>query len=203
MFIPSFVLSFSQRLLSPDPTSGSVLGGGTQWPRRFSPGLTALRASGRRQEVDRWWGVKCGSRILGKEGWAVVFSIYAFIYLFIFYINMSFYFSGINFFVNSSYIEIYSSHTIQFIDLICFDFFLYLQRHLFIWLYFYVFIFLFIYWRIITLQYYVGFCHTYQCGITLEHRFAYVPSVLNLPPASQPILPTEHQIWSPCVTQGM
>ena len=57
---------------------------------------------------------------------------------------MSFYFSGINFFVNSSYIEIYSSHTIQFIDLM-FSFFyifkgIYLFGFIFIYLYFYLFI---------------------------------------------------------------
>ena len=56
---------------------------------------------------------------------------------------MSFYFSGINFFVNSSYIEIYSSHTIQFIDLICLVFFI--SSKAFIYLDLFLFIYILIY----------------------------------------------------------
>ena len=41
-------------------------------------------------------------------------------------------------------------------------------------------------WRIIALQYCVGFCHT-SAWISLRHT--YVPSLLNLPSTSHPILP--------------
>ena len=41
-------------------------------------------------------------------------------------------------------------------------------------------------WRIIVLQYYVGFCHVATC---ISHRYTYVPSILNLPSTSQPISP--------------
>ena len=46
---------------------------------------------------------------------------------------------------------------------------------------------LFFNWRIIALQYCVGFCHTLA---QFSHRYAYVPCLLNLPPASHPIHPT-------------
>ena len=81
--------------------------------------------------------------------------------------------------------------------------FLYFQKHLFIWIY------LFVYILIYVLE---DNCFTILCWflpyistwISLEHRFAYVPSVLNLPPASRPILPfsvvTEHQNWALCVS---
>ena len=64
-------------------------------------------------------------------------------------------------------------------------------------------LFLFIFnWRIIVLQYYVGFCHT---STWISHRYTYVPSLLNLPPTFHPIPPlwvvTEHQIWAPCLIQ--
>ena len=38
-------------------------------------------------------------------------------------------------------------------------------------------------WRIIALQYCVGFCHT---AAWISHRYTYVPSLLNLPPTSHP-----------------
>ena len=43
-------------------------------------------------------------------------------------------------------------------------------------------------WRIIALQHCVGFCHT-SAGIS--HRYTYVPSLLNFPPTSHPILPLQ------------
>lgn len=82
--VPSFVLSFSQQLLSADPTSGSVLGAGTQWQRRLSPGLAMLRASCWRQEVDRWQRIKCESRVRKRPGQFFFFLIYLFIYLFLY-----------------------------------------------------------------------------------------------------------------------
>ena len=39
-------------------------------------------------------------------------------------------------------------------------------------------------WRIIALQYYIGFCHT---ATWIRHTYSYVPSLLNLPPTSHPI----------------
>ena len=47
-------------------------------------------------------------------------------------------------------------------------------------------------WRIIALQYCVGFCHT-SAGIS--HRYMYVPFFLNLPPTSDPILPQVQHFW--------
>ena len=45
---------------------------------------------------------------------------------------------------------------------------------------------LFIYnWRIIALQYCVGICHI---STWINHRYTYVPSILNFPPTSNPIL---------------
>ena len=38
-------------------------------------------------------------------------------------------------------------------------------------------------WRIIALQYCVGFCHT---STWISHRYTYVPSLLNLHPISHP-----------------
>ena len=52
-------------------------------------------------------------------------------------------------------------------------------------------------WRITTLQYCVGFCHTSW----ISHRYTYDPSLLNLPPTSHSIPPlwavTEHQFELP------
>ena len=49
------------------------------------------------------------------------------------------------------------------------------------------FLHLFIFnWRIIALQYCVGFCHT---SAQISHRYTYVPSSLKLPPTSHPIPP--------------
>ena len=42
-------------------------------------------------------------------------------------------------------------------------------------------------WRIIALQYSVGFCHVSGTG----HKYAYVPSILSLPPTSLPSPPLE------------
>ena len=39
-------------------------------------------------------------------------------------------------------------------------------------------------WKIIALQYCVGFCHT---STWISHRYTYVPSLLNFPPTSHPI----------------
>ena len=55
---------------------------------------------------------------------------------------------------------------------------------IFLFLYYYfknVFIFN---WRIIALQYCVGFC---QISTWVSHRYTYVPSLINLPPTSHPI----------------
>ena len=41
-------------------------------------------------------------------------------------------------------------------------------------------------WRIIALQYYVGFCHI---STWISHRCMYVPSILNLSPTSHHIPP--------------
>ena len=41
-------------------------------------------------------------------------------------------------------------------------------------------------WKIIALQYFVGFCHT---STWISHRHTYVPSLLNLSPTPNPILP--------------
>ena len=41
-------------------------------------------------------------------------------------------------------------------------------------------------WRIIALQYCVGFCHT---ATWISHRYTYAPFLLNLPPTSHPIPP--------------
>ena len=38
-------------------------------------------------------------------------------------------------------------------------------------------------WRIIALQYCIGFCHT---STWISHRYTYVPSLLNFPPTSHP-----------------
>ena len=43
-------------------------------------------------------------------------------------------------------------------------------------------------WRIPTLQYYIGFCHT---STWISHRCTYVPSLVNLPPTSHSIPPLE------------
>ena len=52
-------------------------------------------------------------------------------------------------------------------------------------------------WRIIGLQYCIGFCHT---SAWISHRHTYVPSLLNLPPTAHLILPSrlsEHQFELP------
>ena len=41
-------------------------------------------------------------------------------------------------------------------------------------------------WRIIVLQYCVGFCHT---SVWISHRYTHVPFLLNLPPTFHPISP--------------
>ena len=41
-------------------------------------------------------------------------------------------------------------------------------------------------WRIITLQYCIGFCHT---STWISHRYTYVPSLLKLSATSHPFLP--------------
>ena len=41
-------------------------------------------------------------------------------------------------------------------------------------------------WRIIALQYYVGFCHT---STWISHRYTYVPSIVEPPPISHPQSP--------------
>ena len=52
-------------------------------------------------------------------------------------------------------------------------------------------------WKIIALQYCVGFWNT----TWISHRYVYIPSLLNLPPTSHPILclpvVTEHQVELP------
>ena len=55
-----------------------------------------------------------------------------------------------------------------------------------LFIFFFVFFFLFIFnQRIIALQYCVGICHI---STWINHRYTYVPSILNLPPTSNPIL---------------
>ena len=41
-------------------------------------------------------------------------------------------------------------------------------------------------WRIVALQYCVGFCHL---STWISHRYTYVSSLLNLPPTSEPLPP--------------
>ena len=41
-------------------------------------------------------------------------------------------------------------------------------------------------WRIIALQYCIGFCHT---STWIRHRYTHIPALLNLPPSSHPIPP--------------
>ena len=48
------------------------------------------------------------------------------------------------------------------------------------------FFFFFFNWRIISLQHCLDFCHTSTC---IDHRYTYIPSLLNLPPTSHPIPP--------------
>ena len=49
------------------------------------------------------------------------------------------------------------------------------------------FLFSFIFnWKIIAVQYCVGFCHT---SSWISHRYTHVPSLLKLSPTSQPIPP--------------
>ena len=57
---------------------------------------------------------------------------------------------------------------------------------LFVFTYFFKILFIFN-WRIIALQYCVGFCHI---PMWISHRYLYVPSLLNLPPTSNPIPPS-------------
>ena len=54
-------------------------------------------------------------------------------------------------------------------------------------------------WRIMALQYHVGFCHT---STWIGHRCMHVPSVLNLPPP-HPTPPGGHRapVWAPCIRQ--
>ena len=56
-------------------------------------------------------------------------------------------------------------------------------------------------WRIMTLQYCVGFCHT---STRISHWCTFAPSLLNLSPSSYPISPvlvvTEYRIEAPCHT---
>ena len=47
-------------------------------------------------------------------------------------------------------------------------------------------IYLFFSWRIIALQNFVVFCET---STWISHMYTYIPSLLNLPPFSLPILP--------------
>ena len=57
-------------------------------------------------------------------------------------------------------------------------------------------------WKIITLQYCVGFCHT----TWICHKYAYIPSILNFPPTPQPTPPYPSRLWQssglsfPCYT---
>ena len=43
-------------------------------------------------------------------------------------------------------------------------------------------------WRVIALQYCVGFCHT---STRISHSYTYVPSILTLPPISHPLPPPQ------------
>ena len=58
-------------------------------------------------------------------------------------------------------------------------------------------------WRLIALQYFVGFCHI---STRISLRFMYVPVLLNNP-SKLPLHPiplgcrTEHLIWAPCIIQ--
>ena len=58
------------------------------------------------------------------------------------------------------------------------------------------------YWRIIALQYCVGFCHV---TMWISHKYTYVPSLLNLPSVPYPIPPGCHKAprWAPCVIQQL
>ena len=52
--------------------------------------------------------------------------------------------------------------------------------------------------RIMALHHCVGFCHV---PTWISHRYMYVPSLVSLPPTSQPVphlwVVTEHCIWAP------
>ena len=66
-----------------------------------------------------------------------------------------------------------------------------------LFLFFTLFIF---HWRIIALQYYVGFCRT---STWISHRYTHVPSLLNLSLNPIPSRPLGCHIapgWAPCVT---
>ena len=69
--------------------------------------------------------------------------------------------------------------------------------HLYLYVYFNVFIFN---WRIIALQYCLGFCHT---STWIHHRYTYVPSLLTLSPTSHPFPPPlscyRAPVWVPWV----
>ena len=95
------------------------------------------------------------------------------------------------------------TQTLDFQDVVCsmhseLFFFLIFQ----IWLYF-LFPFLkliYFNWRIITLQYCDGLCHT---STWIGHRHIRVPSPLNPSPTFLPVpsfqVVTEHRLWVPCV----
>ena len=56
-------------------------------------------------------------------------------------------------------------------------------------------------WRIIALQYCVGFCHT---ATWISHKYTYVPSLLNPFSSPSPFTPLcclRALGWAPCVTQ--
>ena len=61
----------------------------------------------------------------------------------------------------------------------------------------YNFLNLFFYWRVITLQNFGVFCQT---STWISHGYTYIPSLLNLPPISLPILPPPRLIQSPCLS---
>ena len=78
----------------------------------------------------------------------------------------------------------------------------------------FVYLNLFIFnWRIIALQYYIGYCHI---STWMNHRCTYFPFLLTFPPTSHSILPPpaaprpapprptnrEHQIWTASLGTG-
>ena len=61
---------------------------------------------------------------------------------------------------------------------------IYIFTHLTDWETFFFHLYIYFNWRIVTLQYCHGICHT---SVWISHRHTCVPSVLNLPSASFPI----------------
>ena len=92
--------------------------------------------------------------------------------------------------------SIMSSRSSMFQDVSEFLFFLGLNSIL---LYGFFFKKIFIFnWRMIALQYYIGFCHM---SIWITHRYTYAPSLFYLPPHPTPLGCYRAWVWVSWVTQ--